>query len=114
MAYLSDYLGGGKTLQGKAGATAINANDLLALNADGQLSTVSVSDCAAVANAGSAVIAPTTINSYGQSENFYSNPFVNPSDGSIFVGAPYLPGGYGVQISKYTASGALTAHIILS
>ena len=114
MAYLSDYLGGGKTLQGKAGATAINANDLLALNAAGQLSTVSVSDCAAVANAGSAVIAPTTINSYGQNENFYSNPFVNPSDGSIFVGAPYLPSSYGVQISKYTASGALTAQIILS
>jgi len=58
--YLSDFLRGGQTLQGEAGPYAIAANDLLEVNQFGQLSTVTVSDYAAVSAANTAAVAATT------------------------------------------------------
>ncbi len=61
MAYLSDYLGNRTALQGKAGAFAINSHDLIELNQAGALQSVGISDYSAVANAGSNIVAKTTV-----------------------------------------------------
>lgn len=108
---LSDVLKGGQTLQGKAGPLAINANDLLLTNSNGQLCTVAVSDYAAVANAGAAIVAATTVSSYAAVMSCRKEVFVNPADSSIIVAADTSAG---LILCKYSGTGALLGSVSFS
>ena len=105
--YLSDFLRGGQTLQGEAGPYAIAANDLLEVNQFGQLSTVTVSDYAAVSAANTAAVAVTTAYAYGQLSLAAQVTFINPADGSIFIPAAINSTTQGLQVFKYSPAGTL-------
>lgn len=110
---LSDMLKGGQTLQGKAGSLATNANDLLLLDARGQLYTANVSDYAAAPNIGAAIVAATTLNGTltpGGATGKYMSVY---SDGSIFIATAASTSNYGCTLYKYNAAGALVGSIVL-
>lgn len=111
MAYLSDYLGGGASLTGLAGAEAINANDLLELTQDGSLIPVKISDYAAIANAGQ-LVAPTTVQAYSLSGSVKKEAFAC-SDGTFIFVTPSSTSNTVPIVSKYSASGALLASYTL-
>ncbi len=110
MAYLSDFLKNGSTLSGKAGSLAINANDLLLLNQQGQLYSANVSDYAAVGNSGVAIIAATTVNAASVAISARKEVFINPLDASIFIVAPSSGG---LSIYKYSSAGTLLESLLI-
>jgi hypothetical protein len=110
---LSDFLKNGATLQGKAGIGAINANDLLLINALGQLYPVSVSDNAAVGNAAASIVANTVLTNFALTTSAKKELFVNPVDGSYFLAAPYLTTNCGLTLFKYSSAGALLGSVII-
>ena len=105
---LSDFARNGTTLQGKAGAAAINAGDVLAMTNAGQLWPVRLTDTAIAANAGATVIAATTASSFGA---LFSNgkALAVGADGSIYIVGANATGNAGLFISRYATSGALLA-----
>lgn len=107
---LSDVLKGGQTLQGRAGSLAINANDLLLTNNYGQLYSVNVSDYAAVASAGTTIVANTTVSGAAATMSCRKEVLVNPADASIFVAAA---GSGSLVLYKYSAAGALLGSVNL-
>lgn len=111
---LSDYLKNGSTLQGVAGSAAINTNDLLLLNAIGNLYPVAVSDLAATANAGAALMASTLVQSTNNlTSTGHKEVFVSPIDGGVYLAYPQLANNSGLTLVKYTAAGALVKSVPL-
>jgi hypothetical protein len=106
MSYISDFLGG-TTLQAPAGAYAIAANDILALAADGMLYPAQVTDYAAAANVGTAVVPSTSASGFLATGTARDCLCINPVDASIFLATAYITANDGVRVSKYTAAGAL-------
>jgi hypothetical protein len=111
---LSDFLKGGALLQSKAGSAAINANDLLEIGANGQLWPVQVTDFAAVANQGSAIIASTVYNAYAAKGSLRKAMFFDPADCSSYIASAISSGNLGLQIFKYSVSGALLGQFTVS
>jgi len=120
----SNFGGVAGNLQAAAGPYAININDLVEINSVGQLSTVTCSDNAAVANIGGTPIAKTTVTAYVPlATTSCDTPagvgatlkevFLNTTDGSIYCAAPYLASNYGLTLYKYTSAGALVGSVVL-
>lgn len=105
---LSDFARNGTTLQGKAGAAAINPGDVLAMTNAGQLSPVGLTDTAIAANAGATVVATTTASSYGA---LFSNgkALAVGADGSTYIVGANVTGNAWLFVNRYAASGALLA-----
>lgn len=111
---LSDYLKNGVTLQGVAGVAAINSNDLLLLNAQGNLYPVAVADMAATANAGAALVPSTLLQtSAGLNATVHREVFVSPIDGGIYAAYPHMASNCGMTLVKYTPAGVLVRSVIV-
>lgn len=108
----SDFLKGGTTLQSKAGGNAIAANDLLELAANGLLYPVQVSDFAAVANQGTAVVAQTAVSAFSTSGN-NSNAVLAASDGSVYAAVANATVNDGIKLAKYLSNGSLFGSVVL-
>jgi hypothetical protein len=109
--YISDFLKNGSTIQGNAGATAINQNDLLQLTASGNLYPVQKSDYAAIGNAAT-IVANTTASSY-LANSSAKKDVVGTGDGGIIVAVPNSTSSVGILLQKYSASGALITSLVL-
>lgn len=102
---LSDFAKNGTTMQGKAGVSSINANDLLSINSAGQLYPVSVAEYAGVSAAAGVVVSPTTASNYTFGYQTRKNIAINAADASIYM-ATSGPSGLGFfTVYKYSARG---------
>ena len=110
----SDTIKNGATLWAPSGLPAIAINDLvLASGYPAQLYTVKVADFAAVSAAGTACIPTTTASSGATTSSQRRDILQSQVDGSIFVLAADTSGGFGLQVLKYTAGGALVDTLVL-
>jgi len=110
---LSDFLKNGTTLQGPAGVNAINANDLLLLNAAGKLYPVAVSDYAASANIATTLIASTAVSSFVLNNYSRKEIFASPIDGGLYLSFPVTTSNCGIGVAKYNSAGTLVKSLTI-
>jgi hypothetical protein len=100
----------------KAGG-AIAQDDGVQLGPDGQAWPVKVTDYAVVANAGSSVVAATSVIAT-YSWPYTRNPlYRDPATGNLFCVTPNATGanpGYGCRVTKYSPAGLLLGSVVLS
>ena len=119
--FLSDFIKNGATFQGKAGPLAIAVGDLLgAASKPPLLYPVQNTDYATVNSSGTQIVGLKTVgvklNNADSDITFNTRKatYVNPVDGSIFVGCAISGlNGTGMTVTKYSATGAIIDSVIL-